>query len=185
MNRSTLDKVISSAALIVGVVLLMTAGGLSFAHSFIHKQVHDQLAAQKISFPEAGSAGLTALPADDQAAVSKYAGQQLLTGAQAETFADHYIAVHLQKVGGGKTYAELSSASIADPTNAKLAGQVQTVFRGETLRGLLLNAYAFDTMAMVANTAAYAALVSGVVVLMLALLGFYHADRLKDAKKRR
>jgi len=183
MKRDTLDRLISSTGLIVAIVLFAAAGGLSYAHHFVHSQVHDQLAAEKIGFPAAGSAGLTALPAKDQTAVGKYAGQQLLTGAQAEVFADHYIAVHLQRIGGGKTYAELSAASIASPTDTKLAGQVQTVFRGETLRGLLLNAYAFDTMATVANYAAAGAVIGGVVLLIFSILGFRHAGAVKKGRR--
>lgn len=182
MKRSTLDKLISSTGLIVATVLLAASAVLFYAHSFVHNQVHDQLAAQKITFPPAGSESITALPAADAAKVGQYAGQQLVTGAQAKVFADNFIAVHLQKAGGGQTYAELSSASLANPTDQKLAGQVQTVFRGETLRGLLLNAYAFDTMAMVANVAAMGALVAGAVLFVLALLGFGHAA--KTTKRR-
>lgn len=187
MNRSTLDKLISSAGLIVASILLIAALGLGYAHTFIHTQVHNQLSAEKIMFPEAGSKEISALPADDQAKVSKYAGQQLLTGAQAEVFADHYINAHLQKIGGGKTYAELSSASLANPTDTKLAGQVQTIFRGETLRGLLLNAYAFDTMSVIAGYAAIASAIAGGVLLVLSLLGFKHSSKVtnKTTKKRR
>lgn len=185
MNRSTLDKLISSTGLIIGAALLLASGGLWYAYHFVHGQVHDQLAAEAIMFPEAGSKALETLPAADRSAVGKYAGQQLLTGAQAEAFADHYIAVHLKKIGGGKTYAELSAASMADPTNQKLAGQVQTVFRGETLRGMLLNAYAFDTMGTVARYAAFGALVAGLLLVILSALGFYHASRVTPAKRRR
>jgi hypothetical protein len=184
MQRSTLDKLISSTGLIVAVVLFAAAGGLFYAHNFVHTQVHDQLAAEKINFPAAGSAGLTALPADDQAKVAQYAGQQLLTGDQAHVFADNYIAVHLQKIGGGKTYSELSAAAMADPTNTALAGRVQTVFQGETLRGMLLNAYAFDTMAKVANIAAFGALAAGALLFALSLLGFAHAGRVSTKKRR-
>ncbi len=182
MKRSTLDKLISTTGLVVAIVLLAASGALFYAHHFIHSQVHDQLAAQKITFPATDSAGLTSLPAADRTAVSQYAGQQLLTGAQAEVFADHYIAVHLKEIGGGKTYADLSAASLTDPSNAALAGQVQTVFRGETLRGLLLNAYAFDTMATVASFAALGALAASIVLLILALLGFYHSGRVKNRR---
>lgn len=185
MNRSTLDKLISTTGLVVAVVLLAASGGLFFAHSFIHTQVHDQLAAEKITFPAANSKSLNALPATDKALVSEYAGQQLLTGKQAKVFADNYIAVHLKEIGGGKTYAELSSASLANPSDTKLAAQVQTVFRGETLRGLLLNAYAFDTMAMVANIAAWVALAAAIVLLVLAKLGFSHAKRVATPAKKR
>lgn len=184
MNRSTLDKLISTTGLVVAAVLLCASGILFYAHSFVHSQVRNQLSAEKIEFPAAGSAGLMALPAADQTAVARYAGQQLLTGAQAEVFADHYIAVHLKKIGGGKTYAELSAASIAAPADQKLAGQVQTVFRGETLRGLLLNAYAFDTMALVAYYAAFGALVAGVLLVALSVLGFRHAGVAARSKRK-
>ena len=109
MNRKSLDKLLSSAGLLVGVLLLAAALGLSWTHNFVHNQVHDQLAAEKIFFPTAGTAAITSLPVADGSSVSNYAGQQLLTGAQAEVFADHYIAVHLKAVGGGQTYAQLST----------------------------------------------------------------------------
>lgn len=183
MNRSFLDKVLSSAGLVVAVVLFGAAVGLQYTHVFVHGQVRDQLAAQKINFPKTGSAELNALPAADKEEVSEFAGQQLLNGRQAKVFADNYIAVHLTKIGGGKTYSELSAASLTDPTNAKLAGQVQTVFRGETLRGLLLNAYAFDTMAVVAGYAAIVSLVGAFIMLALSLLGYVHASRLAHGSK--
>jgi len=69
----------------------------------------------------------------------QYAGQQLTTGAQAEVYADHFIANHL-KVIGGDSGDQLSAAALAKPGDAALAAQVATVFRGETLRGLLLPA---------------------------------------------
>lgn len=183
MNRSTLDKLISTTGLIVAITLAAAAGGLFYAYTFIHGQVHDQLSVQQIHFPEAGSQSITNLSAEDAQAVSRYAGQQMTTGAQAEVYANHYIAAHLDNIGGGKTYAQISTASMADPSNEKLAGQVQTMFRGETLRGMLLNAYAFDTMAMVAKVAALGATVASVVLLALAALGFRHAGQVK--KKRR
>ncbi len=188
MDRSTLDKLISTTGLIVAIVLLAASGVLFFAHSFVHRQVHNQLAAQEIMFPAAGSDAIKALPAADATAVSKYAGQQLLTGAQAEVFADHYINAHLQTIGGGKTYSQLSELSRADPSDAALKAKVDTVFKGETLRGMLLNAYAFDTMAMVANFAAYGALVAGFVLLLFVALGYHHAGAVQKraaGKKRR
>lgn len=183
MDRKSLDKLISSTGLIVAVVLLAASGALFFAHNFIHKQVHDQLAAQKITFPAAGSESLNALPSTDKDAVSKYAGQQLVTGAQAKVFADNYIAVHLEHIGDGKTYSQLSTEALANPTDTTLATKVNTVFRGETLRGLLLNAYAFDTMAVVALYAAYGAAAAGVLLVILAMLGFRHAKVTPSSKK--
>lgn len=185
MQRSVLDKLISTTGLIIAVVLFASSAGLFYAHSFVHKQVRQQLAEQHITFPVAGSEALVSLPDSDRQAISQYAGQQLLTGAQAEVFADHYIAVHLKNIGGGKTYSELSAASMAAPADQALAGKVQTMFRGETLRGLLLNAYAFDTMATVAYYAAFGALIAGFVLVLLAALGFTHAGRAATKPKKR
>lgn len=175
MDRSSWDKLISTTGLIIAIVLLCASGVLFYAHNFVHNQVYTQLAAEKIMFPTAGSTGLAALPSADQKSVAKYAGQQLTTGAQAEVFADHYIAVHLRKIGSGKTYSELSSESMADPADVVLANQVNTVFKGEMLRGVLLNAYAFDTMAIVAYYAAWGALTAGIVLIVLVVLGYRHA----------
>ena len=185
MNRSTLDKLVSSTGLIIAIVLFAASGGLFYAYNFVHSQVHDQLAQQKITFPEANSKSLNALPEADKKAVATYAGQQLLTGAQAKVFADNYIAVHLKKSGEGKTYAEISSVALANPSDAKLAAQVQTLFRGETLRGLLLNAYAFDTMAIVAKYAALISLAGGVLLSILAVFGFRHARTVTTAQAKR
>ncbi len=185
MKRDTLDRLISSTGLIVAVVFLAASCVLFYAHHFIHSQVYDQLSAQQITFPAAGSASLKALPPADQAAMSKYAGEELVNGAQAETFADHYIAVHLSEIGAGKTYSQLSTESRANPSNKVLAGKVSTVFQGETLRSMLLNAYAYDTMAVVANATAYGVLIAGLVLLVLSALGFYHAGRVKTTAKSR
>lgn len=183
MTRSALDKLVSSAGIIIVLALAVASAALFWTHNFVHSQVHDQLASQKIYFPAAGTSGLTSLPTADQDRVTQYAGQQLLTGAQAEVFADNYIAVHLSKIGGGKTYAELSSQSLTDPTNTSLAGQAQTVFRGETLRGMLLNAYAFDTAASVAYYAAIGASIAAGLLFVLSLLGLRHAKKTLKSKR--
>ncbi|HEX4727128.1 MAG TPA: hypothetical protein VH298_04990, partial [Jatrophihabitans sp.] len=113
--------------------LLVVAGALlSWAHTFVGNEVHSQLSAQQIYFPAKGS---PAIAAPEYQAVRKYAGQQLTTGAQAKAYADHFIANHLKEIGGGKTYAQLSAQAQANPADTKLAGTVQTMFRGETLRG--------------------------------------------------
>lgn len=183
MKRSTIDRLISSAGILIALVLILVSGAAFFAHQFIHSQVTSQLSNQKITFPEAGSNQLAALSSTDQEAVAKYAGQQLTTGVQARVFADNYIAAHLRNIGGGQTYAELSAASMANPTDAKLAKTVDSVFKGETLRGMLLNAYAFDTMAIVAYFVAGGALIAAILLLVLAILGFDHAKRSKRKKR--
>ena len=43
--------------------------------------------------------------------------------------------MHLKEVADGKTYAQVSTLAQADPTNTQLRAQVNTLFKGETLRG--------------------------------------------------
>ena len=106
----------------------------------------------------------------------KYAGQQLTTGPQAEAYADHFIAVHLSEVAGGQTYSQVSAASQADPTNATLKTEAQTLFQGTTLRGLLLNAFAFSKIGQIAGWASVASFIAARLLLILGA-GFAHASR--------
>ena len=177
MRRRTFDILASSAGLLLAIVLAVAGVLLIWAYSFVNSQVSSELSAQKIVFPAANSAAIKELPPADAAAMSKYAGQLMTTGAQAQTYADHFIAVHLNKIGGGKTYSQLSAQSLANPSNAALKAQVDTVFKGETLRGLLLNAYAFWQMGQIALIGGIVALVAAVVLLILAVLGFLHLRR--------
>jgi hypothetical protein len=181
MNRSVIDRLVSALGAVMGVVLLIAGGLLFYAHGYIHGQVSDQLTEQRITFPAAGSEQITSLPAADQAEIRKFAGQTLSNGAQAKAFADHYIKVHLREVADGQTYSQVSGKALANPDDEQLAAQVQTLFRGETLRGLLLNAYAFDTMATVALIAAWVSLIAGLLLLALAVLGFMHSRRVATA----
>src|SRR5580704_1003256 len=174
MKRRTFDLLVSITGLFLAVTLAVAGGLALWGHNFIGSEVHNQLAAQKIYFPPSNS---PAIKAPEFAAMRQYAGQQLTTGAQAEVYADHFIANHLKIIGGGKTYAQLSAEAIAQPTNLKLAGQVATIFKGETLRGLLLNAYAFGTMGTIAGIAAIGAFIAAAVMLVLSGLGLVHARR--------
>jgi hypothetical protein len=165
------------AGLLLAAILAIGGGLLVWGHSFISGEVHSQLAAQKIVFPTTGSPAFTELPTADASAMRPYAGQLMTTGAQAAAYADHFIAVHLREMTGGKTYSQLSAAALTQPGNTKLAGLVQTVFRGTTLRGMLLNAYAFWQMGQIMLTAAIAAFAGAALMLMLSLLGFAHLRR--------
>jgi hypothetical protein len=149
-------------------ILAFVAGFAFWGSSFANNQIQTQLAAQKISFPAANSPAIAALPAADAAAMKVYAGQTMTTGAQAETYADHFIGVHLNEIAGGQTYSQLSTAAQADPTNTKLAGEVATIFKGTTLRGMLLNAYGWGEIGTIAG---YAAI--GLVIATLAVLGAF------------
>ncbi|MFN2611401.1 MAG: hypothetical protein ABR507_11115, partial [Actinomycetota bacterium] len=102
---------------------------------------------------------------------------------QAKAYSDHFIAVHLKSVSGGKTYAEVSELARANPTDAKLQGQVQTLFRGETLRGLLLNAYAFWKIGQLALIASIGAFLAAGLMIILTILGFWHERKVSSAEE--
>ena len=177
MRRKTFDALVSAGGLVLAAVLLVAGGLLMWGYSFANGQVHDQLIAQKIVFPATGNPEFKALPAADQAAMGAYAGQTLTTGAQAKTYADHFIAVHLAEMGHGKTYSQLSAASLAQPKNTALAGLVQTVFRGTTLRSMLLEAYGFWQFGQIALFGAIASFIGAGLLLVLAAPGLVHGRR--------
>jgi hypothetical protein len=174
VRRRTFDLLTSWVGILLTVLLLVAGGLLIWAFTFTNNQVTTQLKDQQIYFPPASSESIKALPPADATAMTKYAGQQLTTGAQAETYANHFIAVHLREIGGGKTYSQLSAISMANPRNATLKEQVNTMFQGNTLRGLLLNAYAFWQIGQIALYAAIAAFVGAFIFLVLSVLGFLH-----------
>ena len=158
------------AGFAVAVILLVAGGLLTWGSAYVHNTVQGQLSAQQIYFPPKAAfahpvAGTEITPSMIPS-VSQYAGQQLLTGQQAEAYADNFIAVHIANMAGGKTYAQLSAASLAQPDNAKLAGQVATVFKGETLRSMLLNAYGWWKVSQITYIAAIAAFALGGLALI-------------------
>jgi len=178
MRRRTFDILVSVAGLFLAVTLIVSGLLLTWAHNFVGNEVRTQLTEQQIVFPANNS---PAIKAPEFAAMHQYAGQPMTTGAQAEVYADHFIANHLKAIGGGLTYSQLSAKAIAQPDNAKLAAQVQLMFRGTTLRSMLLNAYAFGTMATIAGIAAIAAFIAAAVMLLLGGLGLAHSRRVSPS----
>ena len=169
----------SHLAVIVGFVLsafLFVAGGLLlWGSTYTHNMVHNQLAAQQIYFPPKAAfahpqAGTEITPSMIPS-VSQYAGQQLVTGQQAESYADNFIAVHIANMTGGKTYSQLSAQAMAHPTDTKLAGLVNTVFKGEALRSILLNAYGWWKVSQITFIASIVAFGLGGLTLIASLFG--------------
>lgn len=182
MRRKTFDALLTTGGFVVAVVLAVAGGLLLWGHNFATSNVHDQLASQQIFFPD--NAAITAANnADITKYVTPYAGQQVVTGEQAGVFANHYIANHLKDVADGKTYSQVSeewlSMKPTDPNYEAVTGQRTTLFQGETLRGLLLNAYAFGKRARIAGIAADAAFIASGVLLLLVGAGIVHTRRTK------
>jgi hypothetical protein len=144
-----------AAAGMIVVGILAVVGG-----HYDKQVVHDQLAPQKIFFPK---------PATNPGLAS-YAGQQVLTGKQAKLYAQKQIGVDLTKVAGGKTYSQVSTEWIAGGMkNATLATERTTLFTGETLNGLLLNAWGWSVMGTIATLAGFILILLGAVLFLLPL----------------
>jgi hypothetical protein len=178
MRRRTFDALVTTVGLVLAVILLAAGGLMLWGHSFVDSQVRNQLVAQKIVFPPDNS---PAIKAPEFAAMHQYAGQTMSNGAQAEVYADHFIANHLTEIGGGQTYAQLSAKALAAPKDAKLAGQVEAMFKGTTLRGMLLNAYAFWKMGELALYGAIVSFAGAALLLILSALGYAHLRRVSPA----
>jgi hypothetical protein len=178
MRRKTLDAILTTGGFIIAAVLLVAGGLLMWASNFVNDNVHSQLAQQRITMPSGAAIADPAI----KPYLQQYAGQQMTTGAQAKAYADHYILVHMNKAGQGRTYEEVSgefmaASKAANPDAAKVAelGQLrQTLFMGNTLRGLLLNAYAFATMGTIALWGAIASFIGAGAMFVLSLLGLRH-----------
>ena len=163
------------AGFALSAILLVSGGLLLWGSAYVHNTVQGQLAAQQIYFPPSSAfahpkAGTEITPSMIPS-VSQYAGQQLLTGQQAEAYADNFIAVHITNMTGGKTYSQLSQQAMAQPNNAKLAAEVSTVFKGEALRSMLLNAFGWWKVSQITFIASIVAFAAGGLGLLASLFG--------------
>jgi hypothetical protein len=184
--RSAFDKLISVTGLALVAVLLVAGGLLTWAHNFIGDQVNNQLTMQGITMPEGDA--LTGLPKADANALKQYAGSPMDTGPEAKAFADHYILAHMNEASKGQTYEQvsgqfigLSDADKASPDGQALGQLRQTLFMGDTLRGLLLYGYAFATIGTIAGIAAFGSFGGALLLLLLAGLGLRHARRAEQS----
>jgi hypothetical protein len=198
MQRRTLDILFSAGGAVLAALLLVIGLVLTSNANFAKNYVHDQLAEQKITFKTAAT--LT----DEEKAqpcLVKYAGQALVTGKQAECYANHFIGVHIAGIEGGKTYAELGTvqgqlkSQIADATKAGDQAKVddlnkqlttvntdrETVFKGESLRGMLLTSYGFSVFGVKGDQVATIAYIGAALLALLSAAGFVHAFRTSKA----
>jgi hypothetical protein len=168
-KRRIIDQVFILLGVVVMVVMLV-AGGIAWkGYKFATSQVKTELLSQKIYFPPKGSPALDPAEFPD---LQQYAGQQVDNGDKAKAYANNFIGKHLEKVAGGKTYSEVSTLAMANPTDQKLQTQKATLFQGETLRGLLLGSgYSYWTMGMLARDAAVAFFVGAAVMAALVVVG--------------
>ena len=189
LKRRTIDSIFVGAGAVLTVALLVAGALLTWGANFAADYVDDELSSQNITFPPA-----VALEEEGRSDLLKYAGEDVNTGPEAEAYAS-FIDGHLQDIADGATYADLGTpereanaaveAAIADGADdatlaelkgeaAAISGQRNTLFKGETLRGLLLSAFAWATVGQIASYAAVGAFIAGGLMLVLVLLGLRH-----------
>jgi hypothetical protein len=190
LPRRTIDRLLIAFGVIAAVVFVVAGGLLTWGANFSNDYVHDELASQNIFFPEKAE-----LEDEGREDLVKYAGVQVTTGQHAEAYAS-YIDGHLQEVAGGKTYSQIDDRGAAAKVTAaeeagadeaeiaelqatadQLKGQRDTLFKGETLRGLLLSSFAWSTIGGIAGIAALVAFAGAAVMAALTLAGVVHLKR--------
>lgn len=191
LPRRTIDKLLVAIGLVAAIVFAAAGAMLMWGSNFAEDYVHDELASQNVVFPDADS-----LREEGRDDLVKYADEQVTTGPEAEAYAS-FIGGHLEGIADGKTYAEIddrgaaqavvdaresgaSEAEIAElqATANELKAQRDSLFRGETLRGLLLSSYAWATVGAIAGIAAYVAFAGAAVLLVLVVAGVIHLRRM-------
>jgi hypothetical protein len=191
MKRRTLDVLVSLGGLALAVLLLVAGLVLTSNANFANNYVTEQLTAQNITFK---SAETLTDEEKQQACLVEYAGQKLTTGKQAECYANNFIGLHLESTADGKTYADLgapqsalraqvaqaresNAPNLADLENqlSDVTAQRDTLFKGETLRGLLLTSYGFSEFGTKASQAAIVAYIAAALMLLLSIAGLAHA----------
>jgi hypothetical protein len=189
LKRRTIDTVLISLGAVVAVFLLVAGVLLTWGATFAKDYVDDELSSQNITFPPAA-----ALEEEGRTDLLSFAGQSVNTGPEAEAYAS-FINGHLEGIADGATYADLGTpereasaaveAATADGASADeiaalqedadaISGQRNSLFKGETLRGLLLSAFAWATVGRIAGIAALVAFAAAAVMLVLVAFGFRH-----------
>jgi hypothetical protein len=175
MDRSNWDKIVSGAGALVAVVLIALGAMAIYGGNFGQQNVRDRLEPQNITFPPA-----EAMTPGERAEIGEFASEKVDTGVEAEAFS-RYIGGHLEAINGGATYSETSSAAREEGLDPKVAadlqGKADTLFKGESLRAMLLNAYGWWTVATIALWAGIAMVIAGLLLGILSILGFRHAKR--------
>jgi hypothetical protein len=195
IRRRTIDTVLVAAGIVVTAVLIAAGALLTWGSNFADDYVHDELSAQNIQFPDAATLE------EDNPALVGYAGAVVDTGGEAEAYAS-YIDGHLAGIADGATYADLGGperearaaldaaqaesadeATVADlqATYDEVSGQRNSLFKGETLRGLLLSTFAWSTIGRIAGIAAIVSFVAAGLMFVLVMLGVWHRQRTATA----
>ncbi len=184
MNSAMRWRIITLQA----VMVVVLAAGAAFAFglgTFTTGQIRDELTAQQVYFPgkDQIKAGGALDPATFSQEIRDQAGNQVTDGNQARIYANDFMGVHLKGIANGMTYASVgtkitdlkaqaANLSKDDPAYRDLQNQIttltaqrETLFKGETLRSSLLNAYGWWTIGSYTTYAAFGLMLAALVVL--------------------
>ncbi len=183
MKRKTLDMILTSAGAVLTVVLIAAGALLLWGSNFTSDQVHNQLARQEVTFPTAKTINTPKSENYPSRAVQlPYAGQRVLSGAQAKAYA-YKVQMDVYGMPFHGVYSKISAYAMAHPGTTKMAALVTTSFRAVTLEGLLLEAYAFSVFGTLAFDGALAAFGAAFLMLVLTGLGVRHVSRTSVAEE--
>jgi hypothetical protein len=190
LPRRSIDKLLIGFGVVAAVVFAAAGALLTWGGNFADDYVHDELSSQRVFFPDEAS-----LREEGRSDLVKYADEQVTTGSEAEAYAS-FIAGHMEGIADGQTYSEIddrgaaqavvdaresgaSEAEVAElqATADELKAQRDSLFRGETLRGLLLSSYAWGTIGGIAAIAAWVAFAGAAVMAALVAAGLVHLRR--------
>ncbi len=191
LRRRTIDLVLIGMGVIAAIVFAVAGGLLMWGSNFAEDYVHDELSSQNVVFPDAAS-----LRDDGRADLVQFADQKVTTGDEAEAYAS-LIGTHMEGIADGQTYSEIDDRGAAQAvvdaqengaspeeiaelqaTANQLKGQRDSLFRGETLRGLLLTSFAWATIGEIAGIAAWVAFAGAAVMTALVIAGIFHLVRM-------
>lgn len=186
MRRKTFDTLLTFGGVVLAVVLVVAGSLLMWGHNFAQSNVHSQLAQQEITFPTAAQLAHPdghEITASMQKTLGRYAGKPLTTGPEAKAYANDFIAVHLYGMPYHGVYSQVSAAAMAQPANASLQALRTTTFQGTTLRGLLLEAYAFSEFGTIAYVASISSFILAGIMALLSGLGLWHVRRVSPSEE--
>ncbi len=202
MNKAIRWRIISLQASLV-VILAAASGFLFYEGNFVTNMVKDELTAQQVYFPGTDQikVGGALDPAEFPQEIRDQAGNQVTDGNQARIYANDFIGKHLQGVANGLTYAgvgtkvsqlsaQLASTPKDDPNYAALQKQIttlnsqrDTLFKGETLRSMLLNSYGWWTIGVYTMYAGIGLLIAALGVLGALVFELFVAGRKPETLK--
>jgi hypothetical protein len=190
VGRQTIDLVLIGMGVIAAIVFAVAGGLLMWGSNFAGDYVYDELSSQNVVFPDADS-----LREDGRDDLVEFAEAKVTTGREAEAYAS-LIGTHMEGIADGQTYSEIDDRGAAQAvtdaqesgaspeeiaelqaTANQLKAQRDSLFRGETLRGLLLSSFAWARVGEIAAIAAWVAFGAAAVMTGLVIAGIFHVVR--------